>query len=143
MEDAISFSDRVKMAKFVLSANKFTYGERVKEVEKQWNEWLGSKNSLFVSSGSTANFLLLSAIIEKYNLKKGSKILVPACTWMTNVAPIIQLGMKPIFCDIQIEDFSFSYPQLSYIAEKHPEETRRRSRSNSRLGTIRRVRHRH
>lgn len=121
MEDAISFSDRVKMAKFVMSTNKFTNGEKVKEVEKQWNEWLGSKNSLFVSSGSTANFLLLSSIIEKYQLKKGSKILVPACTWMTNVAPIIQLGMKPIFCDIQIEDFSFSYPQLGYIAEKHPD----------------------
>lgn len=119
MENAVSFSDKLKLAKFILSNDKFTNGEKVSELEFAWNDWLGCRNSLFVSSGSTANFLLVSAIKEKYNLKRGDKVLVPACTWMTNVAPIIQLGLTPIFCDIQFDDFSFDYEELEFISKKH------------------------
>ena len=119
MDDAISFSDKLELARFVLTTNKFTNGEKVKQLENAWNEWLGSKHSLFVSSGSTANFLLVAAIKEKYNLKSGDKVLVPACTWMTNVAPIIQLGLQPIFCDINFDDFSFDETELEYVASQH------------------------
>ena len=35
MEDAITFSDKLKLAKFALTSNKFTNGEKVKEVEKR------------------------------------------------------------------------------------------------------------
>ena len=119
MEDAISLGDKFKLAKFALTSNRFTNGEKVKQLESEWNSWLGSKHSLFVSSGSTANFLLIAAIKEKYNLKQGDKVLVPSCTWMTNVAPIIQLGLTPIFCDVQISDFSFDHSELKYISKQH------------------------
>ena len=119
MDNAISFSDKLKLSKFVLSTNRFTNGEKVLELESEWNKWLGSKYSLFVSSGSTANFLLVAAIKEMYGLKTGDKVLVPACTWMTNVAPIIQLGLQPIFCDINFNDFSFDHDDLEYISQQH------------------------
>jgi CDP-6-deoxy-D-xylo-4-hexulose-3-dehydrase len=119
MDNAISFSDKLKLSKFVLSTNRFTNGEKVLELESEWNKWLGSKYSLFVSSGSTANFLLVAAIKELYGLKTGDKVLVPACTWMTNVAPIIQLGLQPIFCDINFGDFSFDHDDLEYISQQH------------------------
>lgn len=121
MDNAISFCDRLKIAKFVLSSNRFTNGIKVKELEQKWNEWLGCEHSLFVSSGSTANFLLIASIKEMYKLKPGDKVLVPACTWMTNVAPIIQLGLTPIFCDVQIDDFSFDVSELEYISKEHPD----------------------
>lgn len=119
MGETITINDRLKMAKFVLTAKKFTNGEKVKEFEKQWNTWLGSPYSLFVSSGSTANFLLVAAIKEKYGLKDGDKVLLPGCTWVTNVAPIIQLGLEPIFCDINLQNFSFDLNEAKYIASKH------------------------
>lgn len=121
MEDAITKSDRLRMASFCLTADKFTNGDKVKELEDAWNSWLGSKHSLFVSSGSTANFLLIASIKELYNFKAGDKVLVPACTWMTNVAPIIQLGLTPIFCDINFQDFSFDAEQLELISKLHPD----------------------
>jgi CDP-6-deoxy-D-xylo-4-hexulose-3-dehydrase len=121
MENTITFSDRLKMSSFIMTTKKFTYGEKVEEFEQKWNKWLGSKYSLFVSSGSTANFLLVAAIKEKYNLKDGDKVLVPSCTWVTNVGPIIQLGLQPIFCDINFTNFSFDYENLSYIKRQHPD----------------------
>lgn len=121
MENAITVYERLKLTKFVLTTNQFTNGKEVQKLENEWNKWLGSKYSLFVSSGSTANFLLIDSVKELYNLKNGDKVLLPACTWMTNVAPIMQLGLKPIFCDVNLEDFSFDYDKLKIIAKKHPD----------------------
>jgi len=121
MQQTITKIDRLKLASFVLTADQFTNGKKVKEFEKQWSEWLGCKYSLFVSSGSTANFLLVAAIKEKYNLKNGDKIIVPACTWVTNVGPIIQLGLEPIFCDINMDNYSFDVDNLKKIKKQHPD----------------------
>ena len=121
MEETIIFRDRIKMAKFVIKAKRFTNSEKVKEFEKRWSEWLGCKYSLFVSSGSTANFLLMAAVKEKYNLKQGDKVLLPADTWVTNVSPVIQLGLQPIFCDINLSNFSFDKKHLEIIKKKHPD----------------------
>ena len=119
MGETITFGDRLKMAHFALTAKKFTFGEKVKKFEQEWSEWLGAKHSLYVSSGSTANFLLVAAVKELYGLKNGDKVLLPACTWMTNVAPIMQLGLEPIFCDINIDNFSFDLDDARKIAKKH------------------------
>ena len=122
MGETITFTDRLKMAWFTLTAKKFTFGEKVKKFEKEWSEWIHHRNetySLYVSSGSTANFLLVAGVIELYGLKKGDKVLLPACTWMTNVAPIIQLGLTPVFCDINLENFSFDLDDARKIAKKH------------------------
>jgi len=119
MKNSISFGDRLKLAKFVLTSNKFTQGKNVEKFVKQWSNWIGCKYSLFVTSGSTANFLLVASIIEEYGLKKGDKVLLPSCTWVTNINPIIQLGLKPIFCDINLENYSFDLDNLKTISENH------------------------
>jgi CDP-6-deoxy-D-xylo-4-hexulose-3-dehydrase len=121
MGETITFKDRVKMAYFALTAEKFTNGEKVKKFEHEWSVWLKSKHSLYVSSGSTANFLLVAAVKELYNLKAGDKVLVPACTWVTNIGPLIQLGLKPIFCDINLYNFSFDLNHAQSIAKDHPD----------------------
>jgi len=119
MEDAITLRDRMKMAWFLLTSNRLTNGTKVREFEKQWSEWLGVDYSLYVSSGSTANSLLVAAVKELYNLQDGDKVLVPATTWMTNVAPIIQNNLEPIFCDINLKNFSFDLEEAEYIATQH------------------------
>jgi len=119
MQDTITKRDRLRLAKFVLTTKQFTNGPKVKQFEKEWSEWVGAKYSLFVSSGSTANSLLVAAVKEKYGLKDGDKVILPACTWVTNVGPIIQSGLQPIFCDINADNFSFDEEQLRYIAGIH------------------------
>ena len=119
MKNTVTLKDRLKLAKFILTSSKLTAGPKVREFEEEWNDWLGSKYSLYVSSGSTANFLLVAATIEKYGLKRGDKVIIPACTWVTNVAPIIQLGLQPVFCDINFDNFSFDEDHLKELAVKH------------------------
>ena len=120
MKDTLTWRDRWNLAKFVMTSDKFTQGKKVEEFENAWSEWLGVKHSLFVTSGSTANFLLLDAVKELYfKNKKKINVLVPACTWVTNINPIMQLGMEPIFCDINLEDYSFDLDNAAKIAKKH------------------------
>ena len=119
MKETITLGDRLEMIKFVATTGKFTNGDKVKKFESEWNEWLGSQHSLFVSSGSTANFLLLAAVKDYLGLRDGDKVLVPACTWMTNVAPIMQLGLQPVFCDINMFNYSFSKEHLQTLSLLH------------------------
>jgi len=121
MKNNISLKDRFDLVKFVLFSDRFTNGKKVKEFEKKWSDWLGSKYSLYVSSGSTANYLLLASVKELYGLKDGDKVLVPSCTWVTNIGPVIQLGFTPIFCDINLDNFSFCENDLEHISKIHPD----------------------
>lgn len=120
MKDTLTWSDRFKLARFVMTADRFTQGKKVEQFEEAWSKWLGVEHSLFVTSGSTANFLLLDAVKEMYfKKKKKIKVLVPACTWVTNVNPVFQLGMEPIFCDINLYDYSFDLDMAAKISTEH------------------------
>ena len=56
---------------------------------------------MFVNSGSSACLLALAAL----DLPKGCKIITPACTFSTTLAPIIQLGFKPVFVDVGLTTY--------------------------------------
>jgi CDP-6-deoxy-D-xylo-4-hexulose-3-dehydrase len=121
MDNAITFQQKMKMAYFILTSNKFTNGPKVRNFENLWAKWVGAKHSLFVSSGSTANSLLIASIKEKYNLNDGDKVLVPACTWMTSVAPIFQNKLTPIFIDISLSNYCISTDDLIEVRNIHPD----------------------
>lgn len=112
MDDAITESDKLKLIEFISSNNMYTCGKKVEEFENAWSEWLGCKHSLFVTSGSTANSLLISAVKEHYKIPDGAKVLVPACTWVTNVSPVFQNKLEPVFCDINLDNYSFDLTKL-------------------------------
>ena len=59
------------------------------------------KYALFVNSGSSANLLGLAAL----QLDKGSECITPSMTFNTTCSPIIQLGLNPIFCDVELTTF--------------------------------------
>ena len=89
MDDTVTLRDRIKMAKFILTSSRLTQGKQVAKFEEQWAEYVNAKHALYVTSGSTANLLLVSAWKELNNIPDGAKVIVPACTWVTNIAPII------------------------------------------------------
>ena len=76
-------------------------GPKSVEFEKQIAKRFGKKYGVFVNSGSSACLLAIAAL----DLPKGCKIITPACTFDTTLAPIIQLGFKPIFVDVGLNDY--------------------------------------
>lgn len=73
------------------------FGPRTIEFEKKVSERFGKKHGLFVNSGSSAILLGLCAL----DLGPDDEVVTPACGFSTTVAPIIQVGATPVFCDVQ------------------------------------------
>ncbi|KHD38319.1 CDP-4-keto-6-deoxy-D-glucose-3-dehydrase [Clostridium acetobutylicum] len=111
-ENALVKEEIESLAEFIKTADRLTQGSKVKEFEAEWSKWQGCKYSIFVNSGSSANLVLLSAVKDYYNLDNTSEVIVPAVTWVTNISPILQCGLKPVFVDINLEDLSFDYEEL-------------------------------
>ena len=76
-------------------------GPKSVEFEKAIAERFGKKYGVFVNSGSSACLLAIAAL----DLPKGSKIITPACTFSTTLAPIIQLGYIPVFVDVDLTSY--------------------------------------
>jgi CDP-6-deoxy-D-xylo-4-hexulose-3-dehydrase len=77
------------------------FGPRSIEFEEKIAKRFGKKYGVFVNSGSSACLLALAAL----DLPKGCKIITPACTFSTTLAPIIQLGYKPVFVDVGLTSY--------------------------------------
>ncbi|EAR4660750.1 pyridoxamine 5-phosphate oxidase, partial [Salmonella enterica] len=65
-----------KAIQSVIDSKMFTMGECVKKYETQFAETFGSKYAVMVSSGSTANLLMIAALFltKTPKLKKGDEI---------------------------------------------------------------------
>lgn len=77
------------------------FGPRSIEFEQKIAKRFGKKYGVFVNSGSSACLLAIAAL----DLPKGCKIITPACTFSTTLAPIIQLGFKPVFVDVGLTTY--------------------------------------
>jgi CDP-6-deoxy-D-xylo-4-hexulose-3-dehydrase len=79
-------------------------GTEVKNFESKMSKYLGVKHFVMVNSGSSANLLMIEALmrpaIEKPKLNPGDSVLVPAIAWPTTIWPLIQLGLNPLFVDV-------------------------------------------
>lgn len=74
------------------------FGPRSVEFEEKIAKFFGKKYGVFVNSGSSACLLALACL----QLPKGTKVITPACTFSTTLAPIIQLGLIPVFVDVDL-----------------------------------------
>ena len=103
MYDNISIEDRKIAANYLRKSNIFTQSKKVKEFEQKWSKWLGVKYSVFVNSGSSANYLTFLAIKIIYGT---GEVIVPPLTWNSDINAVIQNNFKPKFVDINLNTLS-------------------------------------
>ncbi|PKH87998.1 DegT/DnrJ/EryC1/StrS family aminotransferase [Colwellia sp. Bg11-28] len=100
----------------VIESDMFTMGKEVAEYEKDFATFFGSKYALMVSSGSTANLLMIAALFftknESLKLKRGDEIIVPAVSWSTTYFPLQQYGLKVKFVDIDLDTLNMDLDKL-------------------------------
>lgn len=80
---------------------QLTMGRFTQEFEKSFAATVGSRYAVMVNSGSSANLLALSVL--KQRRPDMTRIGVPAVTWPTTLAPIVQLGLTPVLIDVSLE----------------------------------------
>ena len=96
--------DQQAMVDCIMSGEEITYGSWNVKFEKMLADYIGVRYAYFVNSGSSANLLALSALmspqLDNWRLIRGDKVITVAAAFPTTVAPIIQLGLIPVFVDI-------------------------------------------
>ncbi|MGF1901257.1 DegT/DnrJ/EryC1/StrS family aminotransferase [Aliivibrio sifiae] len=100
----------------VIDSDMFTMGKEVAQYEKDFAKFFGSKYALMVSSGSTANLLMIASLFFTKNkslkLKRGDEIIVPAVSWSTTYFPLQQYGLKVKFVDIDLNTLNMDLDKL-------------------------------
>ena len=111
MSDNITRDDIDELVRFLQQdpIPRLTNGPKVEEFEKKWSDWLGVKHSVFVNSGTSANYMTMQLLYYKYG---ASEVIVPPLTWVSDVASIINTGHNPVFVDINLSNLSFDIQKL-------------------------------
>jgi CDP-6-deoxy-D-xylo-4-hexulose-3-dehydrase len=92
----------------VIKSGNFTMGREVREFERKFAEFFGTKFAVMSNSGSSANLLAMAAIrySKKYGRDDHDEVIVPAVSWSTTYYPITQLGYKLRFVDINLKSLN-------------------------------------
>ena len=99
----------------VIFSRDVTMSKVTKKFEKTFSKKIKTPYSLMVNSGSSANLLAFQCLINPYRkkrLKKGDEVLIPSICWPTSFWPIIQSGLKPVFVDVDRENFNIDLKDL-------------------------------
>jgi len=119
VRDTINDKEMDDLADWLRTHPKLTQGRLTANYEDEWSNYLGNKYCVSVNSGSSAVMMMLQALIERGSLKKGDSVVVPAVSWATDLAPVVQLGLTPILCDCNMEDLSLDLYHFEKLAVKH------------------------
>lgn len=103
MSNNINSSDIAALTEFLQKSDRFTNGPKVREFEEAWSKWLGVKYSVFVNSGSSANYMTLAGIRERYG---AGEVLLAPIGWVSDIAAVIAAGMEPVFVDVDLKNLS-------------------------------------
>ncbi len=102
MENNITDGDFNNLIQWLQTKPRLTNGDRVKQFEREWSQWLGVKFSVFVNSGASSN--LISMMVLKHKLKQSEdrrkEVLVCPMNWISDITSIIHAGFTPKFVDM-------------------------------------------
>src|SRR6476660_3812307 len=80
----------------VVRGGTFILGPECKAFEQELAAYFGARHVVLASSWTAAVHLLHIA----QGLKPGDEVLVPSLTAFPSIEPMIHVGAKPVFCDI-------------------------------------------
>ena len=86
----------------VIDSGRYTMGPEVAKFEAEFAKYIGSRNAVMTNSGSSANLIALTSIVQSpdYDLNPGDEVIVPAVSWSTTFFPVNQNQLKLKFVDI-------------------------------------------
>jgi len=96
----------------VLSSGRFVKGEENARFEEEFARYTSVRHAVAASSGTAA----LHLAVEALGLRAGDEVLVPSFSFFATVSPLLRLGARPVFVDIDPHTYTID-----------PTDARRRS----------------
>lgn len=99
----VYMDDDIKKAVMeALDSGWYILHEKVRAFERKFADFCGVKNAVCVSSGTAAIFLSLLAL----DIKHGDEVIIPSFSFIATATPVIAVGAKPVFVDIDPETYT-------------------------------------
>ncbi|NQW76150.1 MAG: lipopolysaccharide biosynthesis protein RfbH [Cytophagales bacterium] len=93
-----------------------TAGRFSNKLERELARYFGSRFSLLVNSGSSANlvafYALTSPKLKERAIKPGDEIITVAAGFPTTINPMIQFGCIPVFVDVDIPTYNINVEDI-------------------------------
>jgi CDP-6-deoxy-D-xylo-4-hexulose-3-dehydrase len=99
----------------VIKSMKCTMGVKCKQFEEEFAKQFGAKYAVFSNSGSSANLLMIAALMYRKNgakLRVGDEVIVPSVSWSTTYYPIHQYGLVSNIVDIDVETLNIDVTKI-------------------------------
>jgi CDP-6-deoxy-D-xylo-4-hexulose-3-dehydrase len=117
VKDTIDNHDIDDLINWLKTYPRLTKGELTINFEKTFSEWIGTKYSVFVNSGSSANLLMIYALKEM-GLLKNNIIAIPSLSWATDLSPLFHIGIEPVLIDCNLDNLSVDLNHLEEVFKK-------------------------
>jgi dTDP-4-amino-4,6-dideoxygalactose transaminase len=91
-----------------LKSGWITTGPRTKLFEKKITDYCGNKNTLCLNSATAG----LEVMLRWYGVKEGDEVILPAYTYSATANVVIHCGAKPVFVDVNANDFNISISEI-------------------------------
>lgn len=118
VKDTIDKNDVDNLIKWLETNPRLTKGEYTTKFEDLWSQYTGVKHSVYVNSGSSANLAMAYALKISGKLKNNI-VIAPAVSWVTTVAPFIQLGFDVKLVDCDKDTLGPDIEHLKLLIEKY------------------------
>jgi CDP-4-dehydro-6-deoxyglucose reductase, E1 len=106
------YATKLALCDFVMRSEFLSMSSECIKFEANFASWHERSFAAMVNSGSSANLVLIQALLNSGRLKRGDKVAVSALTWATNIMPLIQLGLIPRLVDCELNSLNVSRKKL-------------------------------
>jgi len=100
--------EELELVASALASGQLAQGERVRQFEDQFAEFVGAPHAVATSSGTTAIHLALLAL----GIGPGDEVITVAFTFVASATPILHVGARPIFVDVEPRTYAMDPEQL-------------------------------
>lgn len=87
-----------------LRSGWITTGPKTKRFEKELTAYCGSKATLCLNSATAG----LELMLRWFGVKEGDEVIIPAYTYSATANVVVHCGAKPVFVDVNPDDFNIS-----------------------------------
>jgi perosamine synthetase len=103
----LDISPRIKeLVQEVLDSNRLSYGPFSRRFENKLAHLHGCTHGVVSNSGTSALHVALAALMERHGWHPGDEVIVPAVTFVATANVVLQLGLKPIFVDVDPDTYN-------------------------------------
>lgn len=94
----------------VLDNGRISESIKVKEFEKLFAEYIGTKYSVAVNSGTSALIAGIIAMVHDENIKAtpGTNVFTTPLTYISTSSALIHTGFNPVYVDVDMETFGIT-----------------------------------